>query len=89
MAIQIAFVILNAIKDNDSPLRYRCMVCRNPFPIRPNTRETIVDMRSHRRAYVVLCDTCYKDVTPPTNIGPQLAGGTNEMRRIMGLRELQ
>jgi hypothetical protein len=86
MNLAICYIVLNAVKENDSTIRYRCMTCLNWFPIQPSTRQTIDDLKAQRRMYVVACTDCLAVIRPPTDT--MIAGGNKHMRQLNGLEAL-
>lgn len=87
--IQISIIVVNAVP-HDGPIHYRCMICRKSYPVKPNTRQTIADLKAAKKMYVVSCKDCLPVVKPdgPAAKAPIIQGGTAVMRDLMGLEDL-
>lgn len=81
---QISYIVLNAVPEVSTPIRYPCLLCRQPQPITPGTRQSIADLRKAKRFYIVLCNDCWPLFAPHLQSDQNLVVGGNPLFRTLG-----
>lgn len=85
----ISYVVLELVTDAPpTPIRYPCLLCRQPKPIQASTRQSIADLRHAMRFCLVLCKNCwllFATLLNPISRGHFLIGGNKEIRELAGI----